>query len=284
MSATFLRDERLVDLLVKQTTEGLAPAEKAELQRLMTSHRDADPELIERVAAAVALAGNIDDEPMPVELRRRVEAEGRKLVAGSGSPVTDIRTRRRAAAPARSQPQWLWLAAAASIVIAILGWWPRLRETLAPEPTVPVVTTQEPAIKPEPTAQEERETLLAKVPAVIQSAWSSTADPASQGVAGDVVWDNDTQTGYLRFTGLAANDPGTFQYQLWIFDANQDERYPIDGGVFDIPAGQTEVIIPIDAKIAVNAPVMFAVTMEKPGGVVVSGREHIVALAKVAAG
>jgi hypothetical protein len=54
--------------------------------------------------------------------------------------------------------------------------------------------------------------------------------------------------------------------------------------VFDIPAGQNEVIIPIDAKIAVNAPVMFAVTMEKPGGVVVSGREHIVALAKVAAG
>jgi hypothetical protein len=283
MSATFLQDERLVDLLVKQTTEGLAPAEKAELERLMTSHRDADPELIERVAAAVALAGNIDDEPMPADLRRRVETEGRRIVAGAGLPVTDIRTRRRAEMPPSSRPQWLWVAAAASIVIAILGWWPRLREALAPEPTVPVVTTQAPAIRPEPTAQEKREVLLAK-PAIVQSAWSSTADPASQGVAGDVIWDNETQTGYLRFTGLAANDPGTFQYQLWIFDANQDERYPIDGGVFDIPAGQSEVIIPIDAKIAVNAPVMFAVTMEKPGGVVVSGREHIVALAKVAAG
>ena len=99
-----------------------------------------------------------------------------------------------------------------------------------------------------------------------------------------MVWDNETQTGYLRFSGLAANDPGTFQYQLWIFDAEQDERYPIDGGVFDIPAGQSEVIIPIDPKIAVKSPMMFAVTMEKPGGVVVSGREHIVALAKVAAG
>jgi hypothetical protein len=283
MSATFLRDERLVDLLVKQTTEGLAPGEKAELERLMTSHRDADPELIERVAAAVALAGNLADEPMPADLRRHVEAEGRRIVAGMGSSVTDIRTRRRAEPPSSSRPQWLWLAAAASIVIAIVGWWPRLRDALAPEPAVPVVTTQEPAIKPEPTPQEKREILLAK-PAIVQSAWSSTADPASQGVAGDVVWDNETQTGYLRFTGLAANDPGTFQYQLWIFDANQDERYPIDGGVFDIPAGQNEVIIPIDAKIAVNAPMMFAVTMEKPGGVVVSGREHIVALAKVAAG
>jgi hypothetical protein len=284
MNTAFLQEERLVDLLVKQTTEGLAPVEKAELERLMTRHRDADPELLERVAAAVTLAGNLADEPMPADLRRRLEAEGRRIVTATGSPVTDIRSRRRAEAPVQSRPQWLWLAAAASVVIAILGWWPRLRDTLAPEPTVPIVTTQEPTIPVEPTPAQKRETLLAKGPAVVQSTWSSTADPASQGVAGDVVWDNETQTGYLRFTGLAANDPGTFQYQLWIFDATQDERYPIDGGVFNIPAGQTEVIIPIDPKIAVNTPMMFAVTMEKPGGVVVSAREHIVALAKVATG
>jgi hypothetical protein len=225
---------------------------------------------------------------MPADLRRRVEAEGRKWVAGSASVVTDIRSRRPTEQPATSRPQWLWLATAAVLVLAITGWWPRLRDAIAPEPAVPVVQqptpTPQPPVVSEPTPAEKRELLLAKVPATVQSAWSSTADPASQGVAGDVVWDNESQTGYLRFTGLAANDPGTFQYQLWIFDANQDERFPIDGGVFDIPAGQTEVIIPINAKIAVNTPVMFAVTMEKPGGVVVSAREHIVALAKVAAG
>ena len=290
MSIAFLQDERLVDLLVKQTTEGLAPAEKAELDRLMTRHRDADARVLERVAAAVALAGNVEDEPMPADLRRRVEAEGRKVVAGSASSVTDIGTRRRAQPPASSRPQWLWLAAAASLVLAVLGWWPRLRDTIAPEPAGPVATIEEPTITPEPpitlepTPAEKRATLLAKGGSVLQSAWSSTADPASQGVAGDVVWDNESQTGYLRFTGLAPNDPATFQYQLWIFDATQDERYPIDGGVFDIPAGQTEVVIPINAKIAVSTPMMFAVTTEKPGGVVVSGREHIVALAKVAAG
>ena len=284
MSTAFLQDERLVDLLVKQSTEGLAPAEKAELERLMTRHRDADPELIERVAAAVTLAGPIDDEPMPADLRRRVEAEGRRIVAGSVSPVTDIRTRRRAEQPGASPSQWLWLAAAASVVLAVVGWWPRLRDAVAPQPTPPVVSTQQPPVPAEPTLAEKRATLLAKAGSTVQGAWSSTADPASQGVTGDVVWDNETQTGYLRFSGLAANDPGTFQYQLWIFDAEQDERYPIDGGVFDIPAGQSEVIIPIDPKIAVKSPMMFAVTMEKPGGVVVSGREHIVALAKVAAG
>ena len=281
MSTAFLQDERLVDLLVKQTTDGLVPAEEAELARLMTRHGDADPELIERVAAALALAGNLEDEPLPADLRRRVEADGRKWVAASASSVTDIRTRQRAEQRATSRPKWLGLATAASLLLAVLGWWPRLVTVVSTqEPAI----TREPAVTPEPTLAEKRETLLAKGTAVVQSAWSSTADPASQGVAGDVVWDNESQTGYLRFTGLAANDPGTFQYQLWIFDATQDERYPIDGGVFDIPAGQTEVVIPIDSKIAVSSPQMFAVTMEKPGGVVVSGREHIVALAKVAAG
>jgi hypothetical protein len=265
----------------------LEPAEKAELERLMTRHRDADADVLERVAAAVALAGNVGYEPMPADLRRRVEAEGRRVVSGSGSSVTDIRSRRSAESPARSRPQWVWLATAAAVVLAVVGWWPRLRDTITPEPVVPVAqkpVTPQPTITLEPTPAEKRATLLAKGGSVVQGAWSSTADPASQGVVGDVVWDNESQTGYLRFTGLAPNDPATFQYQLWIFDATQDERYPIDGGVFDIPAGQTEVVIPINAKIAVNTPMMFAVTTEKPGGVVVSAREHIVALAKVAAG
>jgi hypothetical protein len=283
MSTAFLQDERLVDLLVKQTTEGLAPAEQAELDRLMTRHGDADSELVERVAAAVALAGQLDDEPMPADLRRRIESEGRKVVADSTSAVTDIRTRRKAQ-PVPARPQWQGLAVAATVLIAILGWWPRLRDALAPESTVPVIATQQPTPPPELTPAQKRASLLAKGGPLVQSSWSSTADPASQGVAGDVVWDNESQTGYLRFTGLAANDSRRFQYQLWIFDATQDERYPIDGGVFDIPAGQAEVIIPIDPKIPVSTPIMFAVTMEKPGGVVVSGREHIVALAKVAAG
>ena len=40
--------------------------------------------------------------------------------------------------------------------------------------------------------------------------------------------------------------------------------------MFDIPAGQTEVLIPIDAKLAVVDPKAFAITAEQPGGVVVS--------------
>jgi hypothetical protein len=52
-------------------------------------------------------------------------------------------------------------------------------------------------------------------------------------------------------------------------------------GVFDIPPGKDEVIVPIAAKLKVARPYMFAITIGKPGGVVVSSRERIPLLAKV---
>ena len=103
---------------------------------------------------------------------------------------------------------------------------------------------------------------------------------------GDIVWDARQQRGFMRFKTLPANDPTKEQYQLWIFDVAQDERYPIDGGVFDIgaatrdPAGG-DYIVPIQAKLHVDRPTMFAITIEKPGGVVVSSREQLPLLAKV---
>ena len=82
----------------------------------------------------------------------------------------------------------------------------------------------------------------------------------------------------MRFKGLAKNDPKSVQYQLWIFDKDRDDKYPVDGGVFDVNGD--DVIVPIKAQLAVNTPVLFAVTAEKPGGVVVSKRERIVIAAK----
>lgn len=61
----------------------------------------------------------------------------------------------------------------------------------------------------------------------------------------------------------------------------RDKRYPVDGGVFDVPANAGEVVIPIRASLMVRKPAAFAVTVEKPGGVVVSGREHVVALGAI---
>ena len=78
---------------------------------------------------------------------------------------------------------------------------------------------------------------------------------------------------------LPANDPRQAQYQLWIVDPARDADAPVDGGVFDIPATGT-VVVPIRNPVAVNDPQAFVITMEQPGGVVVSKQQVVVAIAK----
>ncbi len=110
-------------------------------------------------------------------------------------------------------------------------------------------------------------------------AWTPTEDPTAAGASGDVVWSPEQQRGFMRFTGLAVNDASQYQYQLWIFDAERDDRYPVDGGVFDVNASG-EVVVEIDAKLPVAEAALFAITVEAPGGVVVSSRERIALLAQ----
>ena len=129
-----------------------------------------------------------------------------------------------------------------------------------------------------PTAAEARAALLASATDVTTLSWTATKDPNAQGTSGDVVWSASAQKGYMRFVGLTPNDAKAIQYQLWIFDKERDQAFPVDGGVFDV-SSTGEVIIPITAKLRVDQPVLFAVTIEKPGGVVVSKRERIVVTA-----
>jgi anti-sigma-K factor RskA len=98
--------------------------------------------------------------------------------------------------------------------------------------------------------------------------------------SGDIVWSDARQQGFIHVKGLPKNDPSREQYQLWIFDENQDPKTPVDGGVFDVNS-DGEVVIPINAKIQVKGAKVFAITVERPGGVVVSKQEHVAALAKV---
>lgn len=100
-------------------------------------------------------------------------------------------------------------------------------------------------------------------------------------ISGGVVWDDESNEGFMKIAGLAANDPTAEQYQLWIFRTGdpESEPHPIDGGVFDVPSSG-EVIIPIDAKLSVGHASIFAVTVEEPGGVVVSDRSGLTILAK----
>ncbi|MEJ7733972.1 MAG: anti-sigma factor [Polyangiaceae bacterium] len=164
-----------------------------------------------------------------------------------------------------------WLVAAACLALAVGAWWPRPRPELLQAriqaPPAPTVTIG---------AAEARQALLRDAPDAVTVPWSATPDVAAKSASGDVVWSNAQQKGYMRFAGLAANDPKQAQYQLWIFDEAQDKRFPVDGGVFDVDPATGEAVVAIDPKLAVRKPTLFAVTVERPGGVVVSKRERIV--------
>jgi Anti-sigma-K factor rskA len=159
-----------------------------------------------------------------------------------------------------------WTLSFVLLCVAVAGWWPRLLE---PE-TVAVASTTS-----QWRAALGRDRMLADVPRVGHWTWEGDGAHGT----GDVVWDNERQRGFLRLQGLAPNDPHAGRYQLWIFDAGRDDRYPVDGGVFDVPAGRDVVVIPIKPAVRVSRPAAFAVTVERPDGAVVSNREQVVAIA-----
>ena len=267
MKGTFLDDERCVDLLIQEVAAGLDEAEAAELDELLARYPDARRGAFEPAAAAVALAARLPVEPLPATLRARLLAQG---MAQGEAKIIDIAAARRArdnaaAGVMLARPRTgvlSWWATAAAVMIAIAGWYPRLFQSSAPD------------------VAELRSQLLAAQPGAVHWEFTPTNDPLGAGASGDVVFDPETQRGYMHFHNLKPNDRRQFEYQLWIFDSERGERYPVDGGVFDIPAGGTEVDVPITARIRVGKPLLFAVTLEHAGGVVVSGREHIVVVAK----
>ena len=169
-----------------------------------------------------------------------------------------------------------YLAAAAGIAIGVGAFlWARNQEPIERIVEKPIKVIETVAEKPPALARQQ---LLESAPDVKTLAWTATADENAKGASGDVVWSPSKQEGYMRFKGLAANDPKSIQYQLWIFDKDRDDKYPVDGGVFDVgPDG--EVVVKISPKLRVKEPVLFAVTIEAPGGVVVSKRERIVVTA-----
>lgn len=281
------RDE-LLDLLAEKAAGGLDAAGAARLEQLLAEATEKDDHF-ELAAAALELAAEERwpaKEELPAGTLARLRREGRRFTAGlAPSPLAMVRppaeARPQAAkaavgAAARSRDGWLpWLVAAVFFFAALTGWWRvYLLSASASSGRVAILPTQ-PAARPSPALA--RAALLSKAAPV---PWTGTEDPAAKGVAGDVLWSPERQEGFLRFEHLPSNDPKVYQYQLWIFDATRDDRFPIDGGVFDVPAGG-EVVIPIAPQLPVGQATLFAVTIEKPGGVVVSSRERIVLVAKL---
>ncbi|MFN9786883.1 MAG: anti-sigma factor domain-containing protein [Planctomycetia bacterium] len=261
------RDEReseLFELMYERAMHGLAPEAEREFERRAAQHPDLDVDCYERAAAALWLESSDGRvQSMPADLKARIASSASipRPAAAPRAAATPAATRMPNAAAARAG----WFAwsgwAAAALLLALL-----------------MVRGGEPGAEATSPA-ELRAALVAGDPAAATLAWSATDDPAGRGVSGDIVWSDAGQAGCMRLRGLPRNDPSSSQYQLWIFDAARPDATPVDGGVFDI-AVDGEVLVPVKPRLKVDRATLFAVTAEPAGGVVVSSREHIVALAK----
>ncbi|HEX9208300.1 MAG TPA: anti-sigma factor [Steroidobacteraceae bacterium] len=210
---------------------------------------------------------------LPPRLRNRLEASADAWIQGKEPDAvttgSDVSARSGRASRAG------WHAAAACLVLAALAAWPRL-QPLGHDALHGISPLQADTERGRLHLIDSAGARLGRWPLVHESGLPS-------GVAGEVIWDGETQEGYVTLTGLASNARTGQQYQLWIFDAARDDRYPVDGGVFDVPAGAEQVTVPVRPALFVARPIAFAVTLERAGGVVVSDRSHLMALARAGA-
>ncbi|MGB7069161.1 MAG: anti-sigma factor [Pyrinomonadaceae bacterium] len=266
----------LVDLLIQEAVYGIDDAEASELRGLIgTGERDNSYEF---TAACVALAHLGQLESLPGNLRARIIANSDNYVGSYRSnDQPDLQNIGDPAGKAWSSTWWGWLgwaaAAAACIALAFTTLTDRVR---APEVVDKPRQPLSRALNPDKRRQE----LMATAGDVVTALWIKGNVGPTVAVSGDVVWSDAKQAGFMRLGGLPVNDKEKSTYQLWIFDESQDEKTPIDGGTFDID-GSGETVIPIDAKLKTRKPKMFAITIEKAGGVVVSKREKIAAIGKI---
>jgi hypothetical protein len=271
-------EERLLDLLCKQAVHGLNDDETlvlAELQRSVES--PVDLESLELTAAAISTAGVRPDDKLPDHLKAGILKKAddffnEQKAANSSAPPVVVEP----AVPSRSIWGWLgWAAAALASIALIANIW--ISSSRSPNIAGPGGT---PTPTPEQLGPPQmRDKFMASAPDMVRAEWGKGNMPEIA-AAGDVVWSDSIQEGYLRLNGVPKNDKNAYTYQLWIFDETQDPKTPIDGGTFDVTE-DGEVVIPIDARLKARNPKAFAITMEKPGGVVVSKQEKVPAMAQV---
>ena len=254
--------DTLLDLVAERAGCGLDAQAERDLHRLQASFPDTDVAGLELTAAItdLALVPATRWQPMPAAVRARVLAQAAQHFGAPARPLpppTPARGGGRRPRLVRS-PMPGWLVAAAALVLLVWEF----------------ATRPSPRLAPAAALAELRRTATD----LVVLPWSRGADPTASACSGEVYWSNAQQRGFLTLRGLSVNDPRAAQYQLWIFDQNQSDKTPVDGGVFDVTG---DVVVPITARLRVVAPSLFAVTVEKPGGVVVSSRERLALLAKV---
>ncbi len=274
-------DERMMDLLCDRALFGLTEEDLRELEGFESSDESlSEAQSLELTAAQIGTIGIEKDAEMPEHLFKKIVADSRHHVAAEQNVFTAPR-RSIGSETAAAGSVWNWLgwavAAAACIALAVNIFTTRQSSIdIAGDPK----QTPTPAAEEKLTPAQMRQRLIDTEQTLARAEWGKGTVKETEGISGDVVWSDAKQAGYVRVSGLPVNDKTKQTYQLWIFDETQSEKTPIDGGIFDV-SETGEVIIPIDANLKARNPNAFAITIEKPGGVVVSERKQVVGLAAV---
>lgn len=281
--------ERMLDLLADQILFGLSEEESVELKELEKQYPELkDDKSLELTASAIGLTNLNEIEPMPEHLQNKILGDAQNFFAKEKTAkVLEFQPQLREVTtvnvaeeiqqtfefePKRPFMQWLGWAFAGLVCIALaFSLWANLQ----PPKVVERVVEVPPKVL---TVSEQYNNLVASAKDIKRTNWINPKNDKE--ILGEIVWSEAEQKGFMRLTGLAANDVSKETYQLWIFDETQSDKTPIDGGIFDV-AGNGEVLIPIKPNLKFKNPKLFAVTKEKSGGVMVSDREKIVAIAKV---
>ena len=275
-------EELMLDLLCKKAVYGLDDGEQRQLADLQRSSGPGfDPESFELTAAAIGTIGLDARAELPANLRSRITAEAERFFdereAAESASVNGYAAYTLPAPKAKgsSLPAWLgWaVAAAASIMLAINLYSTRQDNRQIASQTPPL-----PAVEQKLSPEQLRQKLIDTSPDLAQASIGA-GNIKDLKPTGDVVWSDAKQEGFVRLSGLPVNDASRETYQLWIVAENQDPKTPVDGGVFNVDSNG-EIIIPIDPRVKVRDPKAFAITIEKPGGVVVSTQGKVAALAK----
>ena len=270
--------DEMFDLLADRAAFGLDNDEATQLDALIDRHGWVREDCLDEVAARLAVSFEEADtasEEMPAGVAERIRA-GVHAAIDAGDPgvlgrigPADPTTGDAPIAPAGGGGGvmgWLgWVAAAAAIAVAVMVANPT--ETARPQNRAQLVAW------------------IDQHPAAVQWDWAPGLVDPDEDATGLVTFDPETQEGYMLIKGLEPNDPRFQQYQLWIWDQEREPDpanpaplaenvHPVDGGVFDVN-GEGEAVIPIDAKLIVGKPYLFAITVERPGGVAKSGKEHV---------
>lgn len=281
--------ERLQLLLSLRETGPLAEQECAELSSLLERYPDADPERYATAAAAFALAFSQSvrelPEVMPAAVRERVLRSGIEQVATNAlvrsgvlpsGAISMLSDPTRAGCDGVTRMGFLhwagWVAAIAASVALLLSWRNGMDRPMSVISS-PLLEEQDAGV------DDERWGELLSLGDSIFVMWKAGPTPLENPAGGGIIWNQSRQFGLMRFEGLPVNDPATEQYQLWIIDPKRDQ-HPVDGGVFDIPDARRS-IVRVHAKLPVIAPTAFAITIEKPGGVVVSDQTRLPLIAAI---